>query len=225
MSRLISILLVSVCFLRAHAQEATKDTSIVRASKDLGLYIGGAYSLNRMDASSYESDGFQSAPNLKNSPGIITGFCYNFYAGNRIIIRPAVEVMFMPTKILYETKNNYTLEQRVFPMTVECPFSIILSSFRTKSFPRPKAKPEVGLSFRPVISVKAFNDLEPVMNTYNLNSDIFIGYPFSNDKSVTRVELFYSHGWINLIGDGTDFRTTAIQSLYRSALGIRAMFH
>jgi hypothetical protein len=83
----------------------------------------------------------------------------------------------------------------------------------------------VGVSLRPVLAIKALNDLEPALKTYNFQSDIFVGYPFSNDKTVTRVELFYSHGWMNLIGEGTDYRTASIKRLYRSAVGIRAMFH
>jgi len=225
LSRVVLIALVLSCFLRSYAQEASQDTVAVRASKDLGLYLGGTYSLNRMEATSYQVGMFEGVPELKNSPGVLAGFCYNFYAGNHLIIRPAVEVMFMPTKIAYQTEIDYVREQRIFPMTAEFPISIILSSFRTKSFPRPQAKPEVGLSVRPVISVKAFNDLEPVLNPYNLNTDVFVGYPFSNNKSVTRLELFYSHGWLNIIGSGTDYKTTSIQSLYRSAIGLRAIFH
>lgn len=225
MTRIILSIFFFACFLRVVAQEASKDSSVVRASKDLGLYVGAVYSLNQMSAGSYRIGTFESEPDLKNSPGILTGFCYNFYAGKRFIVRPAVEAVFLPTRIDYPTEDNYIREQKIFPMTVEFPVSVIFSSFRTKSFPRPKAKPEWGVSARPVITVKAFNDLEPSLKTYNFNSDVFIGYPFSNDKTVTRLELFYSYGWLNLMGEGTDYRTTSIQCLYRNTAGVRLIFH
>lgn len=225
MSRYFLTLILFVCFLRVNAQEVSKDSSIVRASKDLGLYVGAAYSLNQLKASAYTIGEFEGVPDLKNSQGILAGFCYNLYAGKRLIVRPAVEAVFMPTTISYQTEIDYSRDQRVFPVTVEMPLSFILSSFRTKAFPRPKAKAEVGVSLRPVLTIKALNDLEPALKTYNFQSDIFVGYPFSNDKTVTRVELFYSHGWMNLIGEGTDYRTASIQRLYRSAVGIRAIFH
>jgi len=225
LTRAILSLFFFACFVRVTAQEASKDSTIVRASKDLGLYIGAAYSLYQMSADTYDLDGFTAEPDLKNSPGILAGFCYNFYAGNHLIVRPAIEAVFLPTKIAYQTENNYIREQSIFPMTVELPVSLILSSFRTKSFPRPKAKPEWGVSARPILAVKAFNDLEPTLKTYNFNSDVFIGYPFSNDKSVARLELFYSYGWLNLIGEGTDYRTSSIQRLHRNTAGIRLIFH
>jgi hypothetical protein len=223
--RVFLLLIFPAFSLSIFAQGESADTLRILPSKDLGLYLGGGWSLARLQGSTYTAGTFEGAPELKNSAGVFAGVCYNFYAGNSSIIRPAVEVMFLPTTIAYQTAINYKTNQKVFPMTLECPLSWVYSSYKTKSFPRPKAKPEFGLSVRPVITVKAFNDLEPVLLRYNINSDVFIGYPFSNDKSVTRVELFYSHGWINLIGEGTGYRTTSIQSLYRSMVGVRCIFH
>lgn len=213
------------CCLCVDAQAASKDSTGVSASKDLGLYIGGAYSLTQLEASPYFVGSFVGTPELKNAPGIFGGFCYNFYAGNRSIIRPAIEVVFIPTAIAYQTDINYKREQRIFPATIEFPFSWICSGYRTKAFPRPKAKPEFGVSLRPVLTIKALNDAQPVMRTSNLNTDVFIGYPIANDKSVMRLEVFYSHGWFNLIGEDSSYLTYSIQKLARSTAGIRFIFH
>lgn len=214
------------CCWSLSAGAKDKDSTGVRPTKDLGLYIGGVYSLIQMDAQTYSIGDFTAAkPELNNKPGILAGFCYNFYAGKKSIIRPAIEAMFLPATITYQTEINYKRDQRIFPLTVELPLSWIYSSYRTKSFPRAKGRPEFGLSLRPVVTVKPLNDLQPVLRPYNLNTDVFIGYPFANDKSVTRVELFYSHGWFDLIGESNDYRTANIGRLTRNTAGLRLIFH
>lgn len=225
MLRSVFSFLVVVCCCCQGATAASDDTTEVRASKDLGMYIGGSYSLTQLQAAPYFVGSFIGTPELKNSPGVFAGFCYNFYAGKRLIVRPAIEAMFLPTSIKYQTDINYVREQRVFPLTVELPFSFIYSAYRTKSFPRPKAKPEFGVSVRPVFAVKPLTDAQPVLRNWNVNSDIFIGYPFANEKSVMRLELFYSYGWYNLIGESSDYRTYAIERLIRNTAGLRLIFH
>ena len=217
--------LASSALLTATGQSNEQDSSIVRASKDLGLYIGGVYSLVNLQSDAYFIGDKTGKPELKNSPGMVAGFCYNFYAGKHSIVRPAIEAVFMPVAIEYQTAVNYKLQQRVLPLTVELPFSWIYSAYRTKAFPRPTAKPEFGLSLRPVIAVKPLVELQPVVKTMNLNTDVFVGYPVGNNKSVMRMELFYSHGWFNLIEEGTDYRTANISKLMRHAAGIRLIFH
>jgi hypothetical protein len=201
-----------------------KDSTGVRASKDLGLYIGAAYSLGRMESKTIEE--FNAAPKLSNSTGMLAGFCYNFYLGKKMIVRPAVEAFFLPMSIEYPASFNRTTQRQIYPMTVEFPVSWIYSSFRTKTFPRPEAKPEFGFSLRPVLAVKTLSELQPVLRSTNINSDVFIGYPFSNDKSVMRLELYYSHGWYNLIGNDPDnYYTSSITSLVRHVIGVRCIFH
>jgi len=217
--------LASSALQTATGQSNEQDSSIVRASKDLGLYIGGVYSLANLQSDAYFIGDKTGKPELKNSPGMVAGFCYNFYAGKHSIVRPAIEAVFMPVAIEYQTAVNYKLQQRVLPLTVELPFSWIYSAYRTKAFPRPTAKPEFGLSLRPVIAVKPLVELQPVVKTMNLNTDVFVGYPVGNNKSVMRMELFYSHGWFNLIEEGTDYRTANISKLMRHAAGIRLIFH
>jgi hypothetical protein len=223
--RIASYLLVIVCCCGFHAAAANDDSTQVRASKDLGLYIGGVYSLAQMQASSYFIGTFTGTPELRNSPGMLAGFCYNLYAGKKGIIRPAIEAMFLPTSVRYQSDINYVREQRIFPLTVELPISWIFSSYRTKTFPPMKSKPEFGLSVRPVFTVKPLNDPQPALRSWNVNSDVFVGYPIANGKSVMRVELFYSHGWFDLIGESNDYRTRSIDRLLRSTAGLRLVFH
>lgn len=203
---------------------ADRDSTGVRASKDLGLYIGAAYSLGKMESKPIEQ--FNVSPKLNNSVGVHAGLCYNFYLGKKSIIRPALEACFLPLSIEYPAPFNRTAVRQVFPMTFEIPVSWIYSSFRTKSFPRPKAKPEFGFSLRPVLAVKALSELQPVLRSTNFNTDVFVGYPFSNNRSVMRLELYYSHGWYNLIGSDPDsYYTSSITNLVRHSIGVRCMFH
>ena len=195
-----------LCMVSNLAQAGVSDTTIVRATKDLGLYVGGAYSLIHMQATTYKVGDNEGVPELNNAPGMFGGFCYNFYAGRKSIIRPAIEALFLPATITYKTALDHKTDQRIYPLTVELPFSWIYSSYRVKSFPPSVAKPEFGISIRPVITVKPLNDIQPVMRTSNLNTDVFVGFPFANAKSVMRIEVFYSHGWFNLIGQSSDYR-------------------
>jgi len=167
----------------------------------------------------------KSAFALDADTSIVRGFCYNFYAGKNSIIRPALEACFLPATITYQTDIDYKTKQRIYPMTIELPFSWIYSAYRVKAFPAAKAKPEFGVSLRPVLTVKPLNDVQPVLRTSNLNTDLFVGYPFNNGKSVMRMEVFFSYGWFNLIGTGNDYRTYSIQRLQRNTAGIRLMFH
>ncbi len=219
------LLCVMLCVGSKGVHAALADTTKVRATKDLGLYIGGAYSLIDMDASAYFVGDNQGFPELKNSPGMFAGFCYNFYAGKRSIIRPAIEASFLPATITYQTDIDYKTQQRIYPLTVEFPFSWVYSAYRVKSFPAPKARPEFGLSVRPVMTIKPLNDIQPVLRTSNFNTDVFAGYPFNNGKSVMRLEVFFSYGWFNLIGSSSDYRTYSIQRLQRHTAGIRLLFH
>jgi hypothetical protein len=223
-ARVASILFVLLCLCGGVVRATDKDTSGVRSSKDLGLYIGGAYSLGRMESRAIEE--FNASPKLSNSAGLLAGFCYNFYVGKKSIVRPGVEAFFLPMAIVYPASFNKTTERQIFPMTAEFPISWIYSSFRTKSFPRPEAKPEFGLTLRPVFAVKALSELQPVLRSTNFNTDIFVGYPIANNKSVMRVELYYSHGWLNLIGSDTNSEyTSSISNLQRHVLGVRCIFH
>ena len=110
-------------------------------------------------------------------------------------------------------------------MTVELPFSWVYSAYRVKAFPRPIARPEFGVSVRPVLTVKPLNDIQPVMRTSNLNTDVFAGFPFANSKSVMRLEVFFSYGWFNLIQSNNDYRTSSITRLMRHTTGVRLIFH
>lgn len=222
--RLLCLVALS-CFSTQIMAVSVTDSLGVRASKDLGLYIGGAYSLIQLQASPYFVGDYVGQPELKNSPGLFAGFCYNFYAGKKSIIRPAIEAAFIPATISYQTQVRYEAEQRIYPMTVELPISWIYSAYRTKSFPRPQAKPEVGLSIRPVLAVVPLTDTQPVLRASNLNTDVFVGYPIGNDKSVMRIEFYYSHGWFNLIEQGSDYRTYSINRLQRHTAGLRLIFH
>ena len=213
------------CYSTLNIAASVTDSSGVRASKDLGLYIGGAYSLIQLEAIPYRVGDYVGQPELKNSPGLFAGFCYNFYAGKKSIIRPAIEAAFIPATIRYQTQKNYNAEQRIYPMTVELPLSWIYSAYRTKSFPRSQAKPEFGLSIRPVLAVVPLTDAQPVLRASNLNTDVFVGYPIGNDKSVMRIEFYYSHGWFNLIEQSSDYRTASINRLQRHTAGLRLIFH
>ncbi len=224
MLRSLCLIALSCCSTLIMAAADT-DSSGVRASKDLGLYTGCAYSLIQLEAIPYRVGDYVGQPDLKNSPGLFAGFCYNFYAGKKSIIRPAVEAAFIPATVSYQTQNNYKAEQRIYPMTLELPLSWIYSAYRTKSFPRPPAKPEFGLSIRPVLAVVPLTDAQPVLRASNLNTDVFVGYPIGNDKSVMRIEFYYSHGWFNLIEQGTDYRTYSINRLQRHTAGLRLIFH
>jgi hypothetical protein len=82
----------------------------------------------------------------------------------------------------YPARSNRTTERQVFPLTAEIFVSWIYSSFRTKSFSRPRAKPEFGLTLRPVFDLKALSELQPALCSTNFNTDVFVGYPMANAK-------------------------------------------
>jgi hypothetical protein len=202
-----------------------KDSTNTRQSKELGLSISGLYSLVQMDANPYFIGDNTGIPQLENTPGFSAGFHYNFYPGRSLMLRPGVEGVFLPVKIAYQTEINYVTRQRIYPTTVEFPLTLIYSGYRMDAFPPAQAKPEFGLGLRPVITLRPFNDAQPVLKERNLNIDAVIGYPFPFNKSLMRLELFYSYGLFNIIGEDDDYKTRNITSLYRHMAGLRVIFH
>lgn len=202
-----------------------QDSTRTRQSKELGLSVSGLYSLVRMEANPYFIGDNTGIPQLENTPGFSAGFHYNFYPGRRLILRPGVEGVLLPVKIAYQTEINYVTRQRVYPTTVEFPLTLIYSGYRMDAFPPSQSKPEFGLGVRPVLTLRPFNDAQPVLKERNLNIDAVIGYPFRFSKSLMRLEIFYSHGLFNIIGEDDNFKTRNITSLYRHMVGVRVIFH
>lgn len=202
-----------------------KDSTNTRQSKELGLSISGLYSLVQMDANPYFIGDNTGIPQLENTPGFSAGFHYNFYPGRRFILRPGVEGVLMPVKVAYQTEINYVTRQRIYPTTFEFPLTLIYSAYRMDAFPPAKSRPEFGLGLRPVLSLRPFNDVQPVLKENNLNIDAIVGYPMRFSKSLMRLELFYSHGLFNIIGEDDNFKTRNITSLYRHMAGVRVIFH
>jgi hypothetical protein len=200
-----------------------------------------------MDANPYFIGDNTGIPQLENTPGFSAGFHYNFYPGRSFILRPGVEGVLLPVKVAYQTEINYVTRQRIYPTTIEFPLMLIYSAFRTdafpplqhlktfaggiyssyrtRAFPPAKSRPEFGLGLRPVLTLRPFNDAQPVLKENNLNIDAVVGYPMRFTKSLMRLELFYSHGLFNIIGEDDNFKTRNITSLYRHMAGVRVIFH
>ncbi len=219
-------LVLATVFWFAHALHASDgDTTRTRQSKELGLGVSALYSATTMKAKAYFIGDNVGTPQLENTPGFSAGFYYNFYAGRKLIVRPGVEAVLLPVTIAYQTEIDYVTRQRIFPTTLELPLTILYSSYRIDAFPRPKGRPEYGIGLRPVVAVKTLSDAQPVMRTNNLNLDAVVGFPVGSAKSVMRVELFYSYGLFNLIGEDNNYKTRSITSLYRHFGGLRLIFH
>ncbi len=223
MLRLIALL--GMCLFASAGIAGDEDSTRTRQSKELGLSISGLYSLVRMEANPYFIGDNIGTPQLENTPGFSAGFHYNFYPGRSLILRPGVEGVFLPVKIAYQTEINYITRQRIYPMTFEFPLTLIYSSFRMDAFPPSKARPEFGIGIRPVVTLKPFNDVQPVLKQNNLNIDAVVGFPKRFEKSLMRVELFYSHGIFNIIGEDDNYKTRNITTLYRHIAGVRVLFH
>jgi len=220
------VLSVFALLLHVNAMFASdRDTTRARQSKELGLGVSALYSAATMNAKAYFAGENVGIPKLENTPGFSAGFYYNFYAGRSLIVRPGVEAVLLPVKIAYQTEIDYVTRQRIYPTTFELPITILYSSYRIGAFPRPKGKPEYGIGLRPVFAVKTLSDAQPVMRSNNLNLDAVVGFPFGASKSVMRLELFYSYGLFNLIGEDDNYKTRSITSLYRHFGGLRLIFH
>lgn len=212
-------------FLATSLLASDSDTTRARQSQELGLGVTALYSTATMEAKAYFAGDNVGKPQLENTPGFSAGFYYNFYAGRSLIVRPGVEAVLLPVNIAYQTEIDYVTRQRIFPTTLELPFTVLYSSYRIDAFPRPKGRPEYGIGLRPVFAVKTLSDAQPVMRSNNLNVDAFVGFPFGFAKSVMRLELFYSYGLFNLIGHDDNYKTRSITSLYRHYGGLRVIFH
>lgn len=227
MMKLISALSLLFYSCMAIAQDSTKVD--VEHAKNLGFYIGASYSLVSIDSKPYFTDsaGKVGFSDVKNKVGLNAGLCYYVKLGKSLLFRPAVEVNMIPAVIQYDTDINHRDESGVFPFTFEVPIGFIYSRNVSGGITAYRRRwPEIGAAVRPVMAIPAFNSVRPKMKKYNLNLDLSLGYPIKLKRTTMRVEVLFSYGLFNLIGeDETDVKTYSVNTVGRSYAGMRLYFN
>lgn len=225
---LISLFLLCAC-MASNAQEADTVARNPRSSKDISLSFGILYSNLSLVSEPYFADsaGKVGFSNIENAAGLSLGIGYSLYPGKYFLFRPAVEAVVLPGKITYDTDINYKKKSEVWPAAIEVPLTLIYSrNIHSEVVADKRTWPEIGVALRPAFALEYFFNMRPVQKTFNVNADVILGYPVRWKKSNIRLELLYSHGFNNIIGqDETDVQTYTISELGRSYFGFRVVLN
>lgn len=220
--------IVHTQFMTAQEYNPPADSGGTKA-KNLGFSAGVIYSNISFDSEPYFADsaGKVGRSVVAESPGLSAGLFYNIRPIKNMLLRPGAELTILPAKIEYDTDINHKSVADIWPVVLEFPISVIYSRNTEQNWMIGKKRsPEFGLAVRPAVPVVSFFDVKPTFKTFNLNADVTVGYPFKMKRGWLRTELFYSHGFYNIIGeDPKDFKTYTIKEIGRSYFGVRIMFN
>jgi hypothetical protein len=220
-------LFCSVGSIQGQSADSTSERS--GASKNVVFSVGITYSNLSLASEPYFADsaGKVGYSNIENGAGLSLGVGYNIHAGKNLLFRPAVEAVVLAGRITYDTDINYKIKSDVWPVALEVPLTLIYSKhLQAQEGDEKSYLPEIGLGIRPAFALEYFMNMRPTMQTFNLNADVLLGMPFRLKKANARIELLYSHGFNNLIGeDPGDFQTYTISELTRSYFGLRLVLN
>lgn len=217
-----NILLLS--FLFQSTMLLAQDSLEVKPPKkpsNFALGFGLSYSVMGFESRPYFIDSTGKVGNceIKNVVGVSASVGYNFRINPRWMIRPLVEAHMMPAKIIYDTEIDHRTESRVYPISLEFPIAAV---FNLTSKPM---SPTAQVAVRPAYAPEAYSDKRPLIEPFNFQMDFGIGMPIKVHKATIRTELYYSHGFMELIGeDPDDYKTRSVKHLTRSFVGIRFYF-
>ena len=217
MHRVLLITILLIIHFCTNAQDSL-DTSAKKGPSKFSLGFGLSYSIMGFETRPYfiDSSGKAGKSEIKNVVGVSASAGYMFQVSPRLMIRPSVEAHMMPAKISYDTEIDHKTISEVYPISVEIPIAAV---YNLSSKPN---SPTAQLAFRPVYAPETFSDPRPEINPFNLNLDIGVGMPFQIKKALVRMELYYSHGFLELIGENPDdYKTRSVKHLTRSFAGIR----
>lgn len=220
MHRTILALLFILQTLMLTAQDSL-DVKAPKKPSNFALGVGVSYSIMGFESRPYfiDSTGKVGQSEIINSAGFSASAGYMFKISNRFMIRPSIEAHMMPAKISYDTEIDHKTTSRVYPISLEFPIATVFN-LTSKS-----NSPTAQLAIRPAYAPESYSDKRPLIDPFNLNLDLGIGLPIKVRKASLRTELYYSHGFFDLIGDDPDdYKTRSVKHLTRSFVGIRFYF-
>lgn len=226
-------LMLTWCLLfpvgRMMGQSSEPASERSEAAKNVVFSVGMCYSSLTLNSEPYFADsaGKVGYSTIENGGGLSLGVGYNVFAGKNLLFRPAVEAVVLAGRIAYDTDINHKIRSDVWPVALEIPLTLIYSRHLQQGDTGKRSYlPEIGVGFRPAFALEYFMNMRPTIQTFNVNADVMLGMPFRFIKANARIELLYSHGFNNLIGeDPGDFQTYTISELTRSYFGLRLVLN
>jgi hypothetical protein len=203
---------------KAVAQDSTSVKT--KGAANVGLYGGLNWSNIRMQSSPFLlEDGGTGEVTVRNMPGVSGGI---FIAFPKAGMRAGVELTLMPSELVYDRGTPNDVESQIHPLTAEIPVSwlspVLLNSSRLK--------PKVMVGARLVAPITPFSSEQPELLPVYANLEGGVRLKVGTKSTTGGVEFFYSLGVFNLLKEGSeDYRTHALQSLYRDFAGMRFYFN
>lgn len=221
---------IALCVTAQNRQDSTftdYKAEGVRDASDFGLLFGLNYSNFSLKSNPFLVDTLtqKGSSRMINSPGLSVGVFYNIKLGQKLLLRPSVEANIIPSTIEYDiVVKKY--ESWIYPLTVDVPVTLIYGNNDRDYLSESKRDIHWFLGVRPVFPLQVMASSEPVLKNFNFNTDIGVSFPFVLPKTIMRAEFFYSHGWLNIIGENEeDAQTSSIDSMKRSLFGCRFYFN
>ncbi|MFN8863491.1 MAG: hypothetical protein ACK500_01975 [Flavobacteriales bacterium] len=214
--------LLLVVVLAGATQAFAQDSTLVhrRGAQHVGLCGGLNWSNIRMQSSPFLLEGGGTGDvTVRNVAGVSGGI---FVAFPKAGLRTGVELTLMPSELVYRRGTPNDTESEIHPLTAEIPLSWLTPVLLNSS----RLKPKLMAGTRLVIPITPFSSESPELLPVYVNVEGGIHLKVGTKSTTGGVEFFYSLGVINLIREGSeDYRTHAVQSLYRDFAGLRFYFN
>lgn len=206
------------CTMQAMAQDSTLVHHA--GAENVGLYGGLNWSNIRMQSSPFLLErGGTGDVTVRNMAGVSGGI---FVAFPKVGLRAGVELTLMPSKLVYTRGTPNDVESEIHPLTAELPVSWLTPVLLNSS----RLKPKLMAGARLVIPITPFSSEHPELLPVYANVECGVHLKVGAKSTTGGVEFFYSLGVINLVREGSeDYRTHAVQSLYRDFAGLRFYFN
>jgi hypothetical protein len=215
---LLLIVAATGCALQATAQDSTSVKT--KGAANVGLYGGLNWSNIRMQSSPFLLEGGGAGDvAVRNMAGVSGGI---FVAFPKARMRAGVELTLMPSELVYKRGTPNDVESEIHPLTAEIPVSWLTPVLLNSS----RLKPKLMAGARLVVPITPFSSEQPELLPVYANVEGGIHLKVGTKSTTGGVEFFYSLCVFNLVKEGSeDYRTHAVQSLYRDFAGMRFYFN
>ena len=156
---------------------------------------------------------------IQNAIGVAGGITYRHPLSDLWSFRAGFDGVVTSPFIQFDTKVNYRERSIIYPLTIELPLMMLRKFSNQETHHH-----EFGLGIRPAMAIPSGQPAFPKLKQYFVCIDASYGLALQRPKSVMRCEVFASICPLNLIADGSDYKTQSITMIQRNMLGLRLIF-
>ncbi|MEZ4799542.1 MAG: hypothetical protein R2809_07175 [Flavobacteriales bacterium] len=219
MKKIILAIVLSIVALFGNTQ--TDSTAKSSSTEGFGVLMGVIYGNLRAKTNAQFIPGSNKVLTAwpVGAVGLNVGLFYEYKGIPRWSIRPSLEANVVNPHMKYDVQKFNLEEGYIFPLAIDIAVDAMYH-------PRRKHVPSIMFGVRPVFGLKEFQGTVPETGTFSMNADLGISKNFKAGTHTMRVELSYSFGLLNIIGEKKDDPyTSSISNLYRDIAALKLYFN